>query len=274
MGWSAVEQRTSAAMLLNARRPASLKAWSGKQVAGQPVMDYALTRIGLLLPPGLKITVRGDRKHPSSRHYDAKFSIQGGEFFAGTAVAITPDGYFLTAAHCMEKGAATLVTLRRGGLRASQARVVWCGRLNDGEPDLALLHADAGSGPVFPMRELSGMESRDAVFTAGFGSQGLPSLKAGGSGGRIVKPGPVLEAPGGVRWREILHDAPLAPGDSGGPLLDGQGRLLGLNTEISRGSLIFVTGSPSLWFYRGTAVAPDPAWIQSLIDKDRAARRQ
>ncbi|MCA0873771.1 S1C family serine protease [Seohaeicola saemankumensis] len=43
-----------------------------------------------------------------------------------------------------------------------------------------------------------------------------------------------------VPLRLIQHDAAINPGSSGGPLVDGQGRLIGMNSRIADGSRLFV----------------------------------
>jgi hypothetical protein len=87
-------------------------------------------------------------------------------------------------------------------------------------------------------------------------------------GGRILRLSRMESNDGGPRWRRLSHNAPLAAGDSGGPLLDADGRLLGINTGFySPWALPF--GLPRVPGYQGLATAPDPAWITSLIDLDR-----
>jgi hypothetical protein len=170
----------------------------------------------------------------------------------------------------VETGACTLVSIDGVFIRTVQTRIVWRGREEIGEPDLALIYAPLSSDEVFTMSGFPAPEKGAPVFTAGFGSRAASGLKAGASGGHVVNAGPVKESPSGARWRRITHNAPLAPGDSGGPLINEKGELLGINTELDGGSLVFLTRRPSLWFYKASAVSPDANWIRSLIEKDSA----
>jgi hypothetical protein len=58
----------------------------------------------------------------------------------------------------------------------------------------------------------------------------------------------------------VYHDAPLQRGNSGGPLVTSDGRLLGINTQIQ---LSIFQLHPL-----GLAQRPDPGWIQKVIDAD------
>ncbi len=269
-GGSTDENRIAAVSALNARRPGSLKHWEHTTFGKENALDYAYSRTALLLPAGMKMMMRAVENTGRLLSFTAIFTGTGSRWFAGSAVALTPDGYFLTASHCVETGACTLVSIDGVFLRSVQTRIVWRGREEIGEPDLALIYAPLSSDEVFTMSGFSAPEKGAAIFTAGFGSRAASGLKAGASGGHIVKAGPVKESPSGARWRRIIHNAPLAPGDSGGPLINEKGELLGINTELDGGSLVFVTRRPSLWFYKASAVSPDANWIRSLIEKDRA----
>jgi S1-C subfamily serine protease len=267
------EEVSRVGALLNARRPASLKGWQDKSIGDENVRSYLLARTALLVPPGMKMTVRYRDTTDKVRRYDARFSGRGTAFFAGSAVPVTPDGYFLTASHCLEEAVPGVVAITRGGgLQSAASRIVWRGRESDGEPDLALLHAPLAPAASLTLTGLPGPEIGSMLFTAGFGSNGVPGIKAGISGGHVARLGAIHDRPAGAHWREIAHHAPTAWGDSGGPVIDESGRLLGITIEL-RGWRLFAKHSSLVWFYRGIAICPDAGWIQSLIDKDRAASR-
>jgi hypothetical protein len=65
----------------------------------------------------------------------------------------------------------------------------------------------------------------------------------------------------------------VAPGDSGGPVIDEEGRLLGINTDV-QGRLGVSRGRDTVEAYHCIAVTPDPAWIQTEIDQDRAKQKR
>ena len=260
------QERAMAGAILNSRRAESLREWQGMTIEGLPVLAYSLQRTAMVLPPGVHLDQRAVRRGNDVR-VEMKFTGGKNGLYAASAAALTGDGYFLTAAHCLEQGACTMVALtREGTLKVVPARVVWSGRQERGRPDIGLVHAavsPAGTMSLSP----SATEARGTrIFTSGFGARG-----PGGSGGRVVFAGELQVRDTGARWREVFHDAPLAPGDSGGPLMDAQGRLLGVNTQI-RGKWERLEKAVALTNYTGVAVCPDAAWIQSLIARDRAAR--
>lgn len=264
------QQRTRIASLLNARRPGSLGFWKDKSIRGQSPPDFGATRMAILLPPDIepkiKHTVLQDRVRVSIDFTTTK------TLTAGSAVAVSTDGYFLTAAHCVEVGPQfTLISLNNSqGATAAKARVVWRGDYLKAGPDLALIQA-----PVRPENTLTPTMAAiqgGHILTFGFGSHGPPRLIYGASGGKINYLGPVQQTADGARWREIGHTAPMAPGDSGGPLISEAGKLLGINSTVS-GAAFFPLGLNQIWRYQGTAVAADPDWISTLIQKDRDVRK-
>lgn len=261
------QEAAMAGAILNSRRAASLAGWEHKTIRGEPVLTYSLQRTAIVLPPGVKMTHHTKREGNMLR-FEARFQGQDKNLFTASAAAITADGYFLTAAHCLDQGACTLVALTRGGeLQVAPARVVWCGLLDKGGPDLGLVHAAIIPARTIPIAAFPAEPKGTLIFTSGFGAHG-----PGGSGGHVVHAGRVQKRAGGVRWREIYHDAPLAPGDSGGPLVNEEGRLVGINIQI-RGKWQRNDQAIALTNYTGVAVSPDPGWVHALIVSDRAARR-
>ncbi len=122
------------------------------------------------------------------------------------------------------------------------------------------------------MAPLESHHRNQPILTSGVGSNGFPKLKQGASGGLLTEIGKPRVEPGGGKWLPFSHTAPLAPGDSGGPVIGEDGQLLGINTAIA-GAAIFPLGLNQIWRYRGTGEAADPAWIQSLIEQDRKDRK-
>jgi serine protease Do len=60
---------------------------------------------------------------------------------------------------------------------------------------------------------------------------------------------------GGLRW--IAADLRLAPGNSGGPLADADGRIVGINTLVAAGLGFAVPVSLISAFLRRAGVTPD-----------------
>jgi len=138
------------------------------------------------------------------------------------AGVLAGDGLVLTNNHVAGGGRSLQVTLEDGS--SHQARVL---RRNPGA-DLALLQIPANGHPaaVFSTRE-----PRPGEMVFAFGHPwGQPNVLTGG----------VLSAVTTARSRGgelpiLRSDVQLAPGNSGGPLLNAAGEVLGLNTMIYGG---------------------------------------
>lgn len=254
--------------VLNPRRPDSLAYWQQKTIRGLNPPAYAGLVTALVLPPGVSLEMKQITLPGGSQ--SMKLKAKGKELFMGSAVPITADGYFLTAAHNLED-VSSLILLAPAKTKVfgiAPARVVWkSGSVKDG-PDLALIHVPLAPFAVMAMTEPATLQAGTPVLTSGYSGN-----KPGQSGGRILSLGKMEENGDGARWRRLGHSAPLAHGDSGGPLIGADGSLLGVNTAWS-GRVVFPLGLSQIWGYQGLAVAPDPHWIQALIKEDRAARKK
>jgi S1-C subfamily serine protease len=156
---------------------------------------------------------------PGGRDASGGFAPRG----HGSGVFITPDGYALTNDHVVGGAAELRVILPDG--RELGARLV--GR--DPATDLALLRADGSAlpfvrlevaRPVHPGQlavAIGNPLGFESSVTAGVVSATGRSLR--GSHGRLIE-------------NVIQHTAPLNPGNSGGPLLDSAGAVIGINTAI------------------------------------------
>lgn len=145
----------------------------------------------------------------------------------GSGVVITPDGLMLTNTHVIETGAAFDVRLGNG--RHYKAKVL--GR--DVWGDLALLQLESKENQPFPYLELG---DSDALRV------GEPAMAIGNPFGLgIVDQHPtftvgiisaVRQSQG--RYTEcITTDAEVNPGNSGGPLVNMAGQVVGINGQIS-----------------------------------------
>ena len=142
----------------------------------------------------------------------------------GSAVVITPDGFMLTSAHVIERtdgGRASFVDGRELGFEVVGS---------DPHSDLALLRAEA--------RDLRGAQLGDAErLRVGqlVVAIGNPHGFAGSvTAGVVSALGRSLPTRGGrVVDNVIQTDAALNPGNSGGALADGRGRVIGVNTAVA-----------------------------------------
>ena len=148
----------------------------------------------------------------------------------GSGVVIGPD-LVLTTAHNLRGDEIAVST--DGGEEAALGRVAGV----DADLDVAVIRVDTrGAQPV--------AWDPEAVAAVGVGSPVFALADPGGRGlrataGFVSATGRSFRGPGGRRIRgSIEHSAPLPRGASGGPLVDLEGRLLGLNAIRLEGGLI------------------------------------
>jgi S1-C subfamily serine protease len=142
---------------------------------------------------------------------------------SGSGVIVTPDGYLLTNQHVVHRADAVEIGLIDGD-RVSAAVVA-----ADASTDLALLRAQTTSLPALPLATQSVPRVGQLVVAIGnpFGFEATVSAGVVSAHGRVLRgsDGRLIE---GV----IQHTAPLNPGNSGGPLVDSAGGVVGINTAI------------------------------------------
>jgi len=163
---------------------------------------------------------------------DLQGAIQGAAASAGPSVVgigrhqrgsgvVVADGRVLTNAHNL-RGDEVTVTFADG--RSTVATVVGV----DHDGDLAVVSVDTAGAPPLDW-------ATDAALGVGAIVFGLAASRSAGTRitlGTVSAVGRAFRGPGGRRISgSIEHTAPLASGSSGGPLLDGSGRLAGLNTN-------------------------------------------
>jgi len=142
---------------------------------------------------------------------------------AGSGVVVTPDGYLLTNEHVVQRVSGARVSFVDG--RTVAAVVV--GR--DPATDLAVLRAQAGSLPYAQLAGEGRLRAGQLVVAVGnpYGFESTVSAGVVSALGRSLRSrqGRLIE---GI----VQHTAALNPGNSGGPLLDAQGAVMGINTAI------------------------------------------
>src|SRR5438270_394907 len=147
---------------------------------------------------------------------------------AGSAVALTPDGFLLTSAHMVSgpgrSGRAAFVDGRE-----LKFEVVGIDRLSD----LAVLRADGGDLAVAELGEAEGLRVGQLVVAIG-----NPNGFAGSVTAEMVSAlGRSLPARSGRTMRYIDNviqtDAALNPGNSGGALVDSGAKVVGVNTAVA-----------------------------------------
>lgn len=140
---------------------------------------------------------------------------------AGTGFLISEDGYLLTNAHVVENAAKILVTLRSG--QELDARLV---QLEQNVSDLALLKIETTGLRAVVIGDSDAVAVGDPVCTIGnpLGELTL-SLTTG-----YLSAGPRQIDTGTVTLTMLQTNAAINKGNSGGPLFDAQGSVIGMVT--------------------------------------------
>ena len=138
----------------------------------------------------------------------------------GSGFIVSADGYILTNAHVVED--ADEATVRLTDQREFKAKVVG----TDKRSDIALLKIPAKDLPVVNIGDSSKLDVGEWVVAIGspFGfnnsvSQGIVSAKGRNLPGEDIVP-------------FIQTDVPVNPGNSGGPLFNMNGEVVGINSQI------------------------------------------
>ncbi|MCA9942963.1 MAG: trypsin-like peptidase domain-containing protein [Anaerolineales bacterium] len=131
------------------------------------------------------------------------------------------DGLILTNAHVVQRHAPEVV-LADGRTFPSQLLAY------DESIDLAALYIAANQLPTIELGHSSQLKTGDWVVAVGH-PWGVVGAAAAGT---VIAVGQPLEQ-NGYRGELVQLGIQLRPGHSGGPLVDGNGRLVGINTMIS-----------------------------------------
>jgi S1-C subfamily serine protease len=145
---------------------------------------------------------------------------------AGSAVAITGDGYLLTSAHVVESARRISVAFTDG----SELAATVAGR--DPLSDLAVLRAD---GDLLPAELGDAERLRVGQLVVAIGNpHGYAGSVTAGVVSALGRALPVGGRRGGRVVENVIQtDAALNPGNSGGALSDGRGRVVGINTAVA-----------------------------------------
>ncbi|MEW6272086.1 MAG: DegQ family serine endoprotease [Thermodesulfobacteriota bacterium] len=140
----------------------------------------------------------------------------------GSGFVLTSDGYIATNAHVVDR--ASKITVRLASKEEYPAKVVGV----DSKTDVALIKIDPRE-PLQPadLGDSSSLEVGEWVMAIGspFGLEQTVTVGVVSAKARVLGAGPYDDF--------IQTDAAINPGNSGGPLVDSEGRVVGINTAIS-----------------------------------------
>jgi len=171
-----------------------------------------------------------ERLAPSVANLRVSHRTRGGRRLngGGSAVVITPDGFMLTSAHVVANsdsgGRASFVDGRELGFEVVGS---------DSHSDLAVLRADASDLVPAELGDAERLRVGQLVVAIGNPHGFTGSVTAG----VVSALGRSLPTRSGANVRVVDNviqtDAALNPGNSGGALADGRGRVVGINTAVA-----------------------------------------
>lgn len=162
------------------------------------------------MPPGAAPEQR-QRRAPDERERTVPRGV-------GSGFIISADGYILTNNHVVSQAHGIYVTLTSG--KEYKAKVIG----TDPRTDIALLKIDANGLPTLPIGTSNNLKKGQWVLAIG-SPFGLESTVTSG----IVS---AINRDTGDYLPFIQTDVAVNPGNSGGPLIDLSGRVVGVNSQI------------------------------------------
>ena len=203
-------------------------------------------------PYSQRVTRAFDQVGPSVVHISARG--RKGRGGTGSGVLFTPDGYLLTNSHVIAGAQSLSASLTDG--QSFQAHMVG----DDPATDLAVLHLSAEGLPYASFGSSANLRVGQLAVAIGnpLGFQATVTAGIVSALGRSLR-----SASGRLIESIIQTDAPLNPGNSGGPLVDGQARIIGINTAM-------IGGAQGICFAIGIDTATD---VVSRLMKDGKVRR-
>jgi putative serine protease PepD len=177
----------------------------------------------------------------------------------GSGFVVSKDGLIVTNDHVVDGASQVQVKVGTSD-QAQDATVVGA----DPSRDLALLKVDATNLPTLSLGDSSSVGVGDPTYAIG-NPFGLDHTLTTGIVSALQRS---LQAPDGATIDGAIQtDAALNPGNSGGPLLDADGRVIGVNSQIQTGSS---NGAESGNVGIGFAIPANT--VKSFVDQAKAGK--
>ena len=194
-------------------------------------LDISLeTVVSKVSPAVVQIVVSGYGPSESHGHTDTARIVR--QHALGTGVIVDPDGYIITNAHVVEGAQRIKVILPAPGVDSPlELQPIHAGQIFEAkivgthkQSDLALLKIEANHLPAVTLRNDVRVHQGELVFAIGT-PEGLRNTVTMGVVSSLARQ---LDADNPMVY--IQTDAALNPGNSGGPLVDIDGNVIGINT--------------------------------------------
>jgi S1-C subfamily serine protease len=184
--------------------------------------------------PGLNLNAVANKVEPGMVDITSRLKLSG-QVFEGTGMVLSSNGLVLTNNHVINGATGTSLhaTLVGNGHRYAAQIVGW-----DENQDVALIKLEGASGlKTIQVGNSSTVKLGDQVAALGNagGQGGSPTVTSG----KVTALNRTITASdSGSNTSETLHgmiqtNAPIAPGDSGGPLANPAGQVIGMNTAAN-----------------------------------------
>jgi serine protease Do len=163
--------------------------------------------------------------------------VRDGRRGGGSGIIWRPDGLIVTNAHVVG-GRGARIELSDG--RAFDSVLI----ARDTRRDLASLKIQADNLPAAEIGDSDGLRAGQLVFAMGnpLGISGALTIG-------IVQAHSLIDGRRSSQW--VQADVRIAPGNSGGPLADARGRVIGVNSMIANGLALAVPSNAVERFLRG-----------------------
>jgi S1-C subfamily serine protease len=161
--------------------------------------------------------------------FEEEGESSGGGIATGSGFLIDNEGHILTNNHVVE--GATKVEVRLGSSETEhEATVVGA----DPATDVALLKVDVPASQQHPLSLGNSAEVQVGDPVVAIGNPfGLDRTVTAGIVSALQRQ---IQAPNGFSISHVIQtDAAINPGNSGGPLIDSEGRVIGINSQIQTG---------------------------------------
>ena len=173
----------------------------------------------------------------------------------GSGFIVSPTGYVVTNEHVVKNATRVVITMTDGSKRS--AKILG----HDDRADIALLKIDGEDLPYCKMGDSDSILIGEWVIAFGnpfglFNINNKPTVTVG----VVSSTGMNLAKIGSRNYNDMIEtDAAINPGNSGGPLVDADGRVIGVNTMIFTGGM-----SES---YNGYGFAIPINRVRSVVDE-------